>query len=197
MAMTEPSFEPTPVSLLRKLQQRSTTTVDAWGRFVQLYTPLLYMWARRLGADEHEAPDLVQDVFVILAAEMPAFRLDPSQRFRGWLWTVLLNKWRDRARRRAAGPPLADADMLQTLAAPDNVAGFTEEEYRNYLFNRALELMQAELPSDEWLAWHGYIIQGRPAAEVADELGQTVNQVYLAKSRILRRLRVELAGLLD
>jgi RNA polymerase sigma-70 factor (ECF subfamily) len=57
--------------------------------------------------------------------------------------------------------------------------------------------MQAELPAGEWRAWQEYIVQGPPAAAVARELGLTVNQVYLAKSRILRRIRTELEGLLD
>jgi RNA polymerase sigma-70 factor (ECF subfamily) len=162
-----------------------------------LYTPLLFLWARRLGASEHDAPDLVQEVFLVLAREMPHFRHNPAQRFRGWLWTILVNKWRDRARQRAAQPLMADQDELETVAMPNNVEELAEDQYRAYLFARALELMQAELPAGEWRAWQKYIVEGRPADEVARELGMTINQVYLAKSRILRRIRVELEGLLD
>jgi RNA polymerase sigma-70 factor (ECF subfamily) len=190
--------EPTPISLLKKLQQSPASgSQEAWGRFVQLYTPLLFLWARRVGASEQEAPDLVQEVFLVLGQEMPGFRYDPDRRFRGWLWTILRNKWRDRARRRAAVPLIVDADALEMAPVPDHVEEFAEEEYRAYLFARAIELMQAELPPGEWRAWRAYIVQGQPAAEVAQELGLTINQVYLAKSRILRRLRIELEGLLD
>lgn len=194
--MSQANNEPTPVSLLQKLRAApAASTATAWGRFVKLYTPLLFLSARRVGAGEHEAPDLVQEVFLVLAREMPVFRHDSGRRFRGWLWTVLLNKWRDRARQRAAEP--AGADALEGVALPNNVEEFTEAEYRSYLFARAVELMQAELPPTEWRAWQEYMVQGRPAAEVARELGLTINQVYLAKSRMLRRLRTELAGLLD
>jgi RNA polymerase sigma-70 factor (ECF subfamily) len=190
--------DPTSASLLKKLRQPAVPNApDAWRRFVQLYTPLLFHWAHRLGATAEDAADLVQEVFTVLVREMPTFRYDPAQRFRGWLWTILLNKWRDRVRQQAIGPSYADPGAMEAVAAPDNVEEFAEEEYRTYLIGRAMEVMQAELPPQDWHACHEYLIRGRPAAEVARELGLSVNQVYLAKSRILRRLRVELEGLLD
>jgi RNA polymerase sigma-70 factor (ECF subfamily) len=196
--MPEPTGEPTSVSLLKQLQEPATpSSAVAWRRFVKLYTPLLFLWARRLGASEQEAPDLVQEVFLILAREMPRFQQDPALRFRGWLWTVLLNRWRDRVRQLAAQPALLGRSDLNKVAVADNVEEFGEQEYRAYLLARAIELMQTELPEVEWRACREYVVKGRPALEVAAELGLSVNQVYLAKSRILRRLRVELEGFLD
>jgi len=196
--MSDAATDRTSNSLLQQLRQPTTGQAsDAWRRFVQLYTPLLLLWARRLGAESHEAEDLVQDVFTVLVRAMPTFQHDPGQRFRGWLWTILSNRWRDRVRARAAGPVFAGADRLETVAAPDNMDAVADQEYQAYLIARALEIMQTELPDKEWQACRGYMVEGRPAAEVAKELGLSVNQVYLAKSRILRRLREELEGLLD
>ncbi len=196
--MSGAAAEPTPVSLLKKLQEPAPAgSEDAWRRFVKLYTPLLMLWARKVGAGEQVVPDLVQDVFLVLAREMPRFRHNPSQRFRGWLWTVFLNKWRDRLRQQAARPALAGVEHLDTVTCPDNVEALAEDEYRAYLIGRALELMRETLGPTEWRACREYLVQGRPAAAVAGELGLTVNQVYLTASRIRRRLRVELEGLLD
>ncbi len=72
-----------------------------------------------------------------------------------------------------------------------------EAEYREYLVRRALELMQAEFQPTTWKAFWECVTANRPAAEVAGELGLTVDAVYAAKSRVLRRLREELEGLLD
>jgi RNA polymerase sigma-70 factor (ECF subfamily) len=188
---------PTPVSLLEQLQRPSGDAQVAWRRFVQLYTPLLFDWARRTGAPPDEAADLVQEVFQVLARELPAFRYRPGQRFRGWLWTILRNKWRDHLRRLQTAPPQANAAALETVTVPDNVAEMTEEEYRTHLVGRALQLMQAEFAEADWRACWQNVVEGRPAAEVAAALGLTVNQVYLAKSRILHRLRTELKGLFD
>jgi RNA polymerase sigma-70 factor (ECF subfamily) len=153
--------------------------------------------ARRVGAAREDAADLVQDVFAVLLREMPEFRYRPGLRFRGWLLTIVRNKWLNRLNRIRAAPPAAGVAALETVAVPDNVAEMTEEEYRANLVRRALQLMQAEFADADWKACWRNLVEERPAAEVAEELGLTVNQVYLAKSRILHRLRTELEGLLD
>jgi len=86
----------THVSLLERLRQPEAA--DAWERFVQLYTPLLLHWARKLGLPDHDAADLVQDVLLVLVRKLPEFQYQPGRTFRGWMRTVLINKWRDRPR---------------------------------------------------------------------------------------------------
>jgi RNA polymerase sigma-70 factor (ECF subfamily) len=180
-------------SLLERLRQPSEQR--AWERFVQLYTPLLFTWARRLGLPEHDAADLVQDVLVQLVRKLPEFTYDRHQSFRGWLWTVTLNKWREK-RRRPRAPTDGQADLNQ-VADSDPVAAFDEADYRRHVLSRALELMQAEFHPNTWKACWEHVVCGRPAAEVAAELGVSTGAVYVAKSRVLRRLRQELQGLLD
>jgi RNA polymerase sigma-70 factor (ECF subfamily) len=80
---------------------------------------------------------------------------------------------------------------------PDTAQAFWETEYRQMLAARALEIMRAEFEPATWQACWETVVSGRPAAEVASELGLTTNAVYLARSRVLRRLRCELQGLLD
>src|ERR1700681_3549129 len=100
----------TPLSLLERL--RGSNEPAAWERFVQLYTPLLCHWARRLGLQGPEAADLVQDVFTLLVQKLPDFRYDPAKRFRGWLWTVTLNRCRELQRRHPAPVLSTDPDAL-------------------------------------------------------------------------------------
>jgi RNA polymerase sigma-70 factor (ECF subfamily) len=184
----------TPVSLLERLRQSEQQA--AWERFVQLYSPLLCQWARRLGLQGQDAADLVQDVFTVLVEKLPAFRYDPGKRFRGWLWTVTLNKRRER-RRQPAPVPQAAPEVLDELTGPDTGQAIDEEEYRQYLTRRALELMRSEFHPATWKAFWECVVNERSAAEVARELGLSENAVYLAKGRVLRRLRHELDGLLD
>jgi RNA polymerase sigma-70 factor, ECF subfamily len=191
--MRERNMDTTPSSLFERLQQPTERQV-AWSRFVQLYTPFLFDRARRLGLQAQDAADLVQDVFTVLLRELPGFHYDRGRSFRGWLHTVLANKWRESCRRRVvppAGPGVND------LAGPDDVAAFEEAEYRQFLSGRALELMQAEFQPTTWKACWEHVVSGRSAAEVAAELGISEGAVYVAKHRVLRRLRQELDGLLD
>ena len=189
----------TPISLLERLRQPAgqPSANSAWARFVDLYTPLLYYWARRrIGLQAQEAADLVQDVFTLLVQKLPHFNYDRHKSFRGWLRTVMLNKWREN-QRRARIPTVDTGGALPEVAAPDDVQELGEREYRQHLVRRALELMQAEFQPITWQACWEYVVAGKPVAEVAAELGITANAVYLAKSRVLRRLRQELDGLLD
>src|SRR5262245_47431159 len=93
----EPGIHTTPPTLLERLREPGDEA--AWARLVDLYTPLLFHWARRWGETDSDAADLVQEVFVVLVQGLPTFQSDRSGKFRKWLRTVLLNKLRDRKRR--------------------------------------------------------------------------------------------------
>lgn len=182
----------TPESLLVRLRQPEEQA--SWTQFVRLYTPLLYFWTYRLGLQCQDADDLVQEVFVVLVQKLPGFTYDPSKSFRGWLRTVLLNQWRGRQRREVA--TRSAGAWPQDLPAPDPIGAFDEAEYRTYLVGRALRLMQADFEPTTWKACWEYAVRGRPAREVAAELGVSTAVVYSAKCRVLRHLRRELEGLL-
>ena len=187
-----PSSVDTPGSLLDRLHQPGDE--DAWLRFVRLYTPLLFQWAHRMNVPHETAKDLVQDVLVVLVRKLPEFRYDRRMSFRGWLKTVTQNKWRERCRRSKL--PLAkdvDPADVQEPAAE----AFWEEEYRQALVSRALQLMRTDFEPATWQACWEVAVNGRPAAAVAQQLGLTSRAVYLAKSRVLNRLQQDLGGFLD
>jgi RNA polymerase sigma-70 factor (ECF subfamily) len=184
----------TPVSLLEQL--RHSPGEAAWARFVHLYSPLLFGWARQAGLDEGDAGDLVQDVFVVLLKELPRFQHDPALSFRAWLKTVVLNRWRNQVKRQARAPAGRRDDFLADVPAPDESL-FEELEYRRHLLRRALELLRDEFQPATWKAFHEHGMNGRAAQEVAAELRMNVGAVYAAKCRVLGRLREHLRGLLD
>jgi RNA polymerase sigma-70 factor, ECF subfamily len=196
MTASEPkSANATPASLLLRLRRPSETR--AWDTFVDLYTPLIYRWARGAGLREPDAADLVQDVFVLLLVKLPEFRYDRHGSFRAWLRTVTLNKWRENLRRRGIVARQLDDNAAAQLAGPDDGDVFAEEEYRRVIAGRALQLMQAEFSDIVWKAGWAMLTSDRRAADIAAELGVSADAVYTAKYRVLRRLREQLAGLLD
>jgi RNA polymerase sigma-70 factor (ECF subfamily) len=185
----------TPSSLLERL--RHPFDPEAWARFVSLYTPLIYSWGRRIGLQDQDAADLVQEVFVTLLQVLPTFTYDRHKSFRRWLRTITLNKWRNlrkRSDQRVQGGSRSD---LEAVAEPDELAAAWEAEYQQNLARRALCIMQTDFEEKTWKACWETVVGSRPAAEVAAELGLTVGAVHAAKFRVLDRLRQELQGLLD
>jgi RNA polymerase sigma-70 factor (ECF subfamily) len=182
----------TSLSLLERL--RSPSDDAAWRQFVDLYTPLLCQWARRAGLQESDVADLVQDVFTTLVRVLPEFQYDSHKSFRGWLKTVLMNRWRNqRASRRATvvhGP-------LEEIPAPEFPEPLSEAEYRALVVAQAMRIMEGSFEPVTWQTARACLMDGQPAAQVAAEWGISINSVYLARSRVLKKLRQELAGFLD
>jgi RNA polymerase sigma-70 factor (ECF subfamily) len=185
----------TPVSLLERVRDRGER--DAWARFVELYTPLLLHWACASGLQPADAADLVQEVLTTLVQKLPEFQYQQDGSFRRWLKALTLNKWRDRWRRRQARPGEVSLAHGAEPAAPDPAALFEKAEYQQRLVARALEVMQREFHPTTWKACWEHAVSGRSAAGVAAELGISEGAVYVAKSRVLRRLREELRGLIE
>lgn len=188
-------MDSTSESLLLRLRQPDSEV--AWDRFIRLYYPLLHHWATRAGLQPADAADLVQDVLVTLLAKMSEFQYDGRRSFRGWLRTVTLNHWRDRLKRRATKPMPGHAERLDNLANDGEISKLIDREYQQAVAARALQLMRDEFNPKIWKACWEQVVNGRPAADIARELGTTPGAVYAATARVLARLRQELDGLMD
>ena len=183
------------MSLLARLKQPAAE--DGWRRFVDLYTPLLFHWVRGLGVRGADTADVVQEVFTVLVQKLPEFNYDRNGSFRAWLRTVTQNKCHDRLRKIVASNA---AEVTLDVVEPEQqgeAERFAEEEYCTVLAQKGLQLMQNEFDTNTWKACWESVACGRSAADVGRELDMSLNAVYLAKSRVLRRLREELDGLLD
>jgi RNA polymerase sigma-70 factor (ECF subfamily) len=184
----------TPISLLQRLREPGQER--ARERFVDLYTPLLYYWARRRGCQESDAGDFVQEALALLVRKLPEFTYDRYKSFRAWLRAVVHNCWRN-LRRRAEIPVDTQAPDPADLPAPETDDPFWEDEYRQHLVRRALDLMRVDFQPTTWQACWRCVVDGLPAATVARDLGISIGAVYMAKSRVLSRLRIELEGLVE
>ena len=187
-------------TLLERLRAGRT---DAWERLARLYGPTVYVWCRRAGVPEADAADVSQEVLAAVARHLADFRRErPGDSFRGWLWTITRNKVRDHFRRCADRVQAAGGTTAQQLlhqvpedAPPDPEAGPEAEPAG--LYRRALELIQSEFEERTWRAFLMVTVEGRLPADAAAALGTTPGAVYIAKSRVLKRLREEFGDLLE
>jgi len=188
----------TSINLLDRL--REPEAESAWQRFVELYAPLIFYWARQKGLNADDASDVLQDVLATLVTKLAEFQFDPNRRFRGWLRTITVNRVTDMHRRNAIRSWQTELDstaVFNRLTQADSNDLFIESEYRSVVINRALDLLRSEFQPVTWQACWLQIVEGQRAQDVANHLNIPLNSVYLAKSRVLARLQQELEGLLD
>ncbi|MEO2090044.1 MAG: sigma-70 family RNA polymerase sigma factor [Gemmataceae bacterium] len=175
---------------------RAASGAPEWGRFVRLYRPLLEGWALRNGFQPADADELAQEILSTLLTALPGYERRPGSTFRGWLFGVARNAARN-YRRKTAHHALPAADGLSGVAADTPFADMEEQDYLRELSRRALEAVRGDFSEQTMAAFAGTQVAGRPAAEVAAELGMTPGAVYLAVNRVKTRLRAELDGLID
>ena len=185
-----PSTRP---SLLIRL--RDPGDQSAWSQFADLYVPLVHGFARKHGLQEADAADVAQEVLRAVARAAPGLDYDPRKgSFRGWLFTVVRNKLHNfRADRRRHGQGTGDTAAHELLAgqvAPgDDPAALWEQECERQLFTWAAEQVRGQVQPATWQAFWRTAVEGQSGPEVAAALGMSVAAVYLAKSRVMARLR--------
>ena len=192
--------EPSSSLLVRvQAQERS-----AWERLVHLYTPLVCAWCRRAGLQDADALDVGQEVFQAVWQTIASFRRDRAgDTFRGWLRIIVRHKITDHYRRKTvetAARGGSDAlTLLQQQAAPELPEPDPEQDQAeaSLICHRAIDLIQREFTETSWQAFQAVVLKGQKPADVAAMLHMSVNAVYLAKGRILRRLREEFQDLIE
>lgn len=184
----------TSLTLLERLRVQDP---QAWQRLVHLYGPMVFQWCRCCHLPAEDAGDVSQEVFQSVAAHIGAFRRDSAgQSFRGWLWTITRNKIHDYFRRRKDEPAAKGGTtaQMQLQLLPEQVPdGDAEQSANEALIHRALDLIRGEFNERHWQMFWRATMEGHAPKDIAAEFGVTPDAVRMAKSRILRRLREELA----
>lgn len=180
----------TRASLLMRI--RDPRDSAAWAEFVDLYAPLVYRYACKHGLQDADAADLTQDILRSVAKVMPDWHYDAGRgSFRGWLFTLARNRLRDhldRCRRREQGSgDTAMLDVLEQQPAPEE--DWWEQEYQRHLLFRAAEQIRGDFQDTTWQAFWSTTVDGKDARVAASELGLSVAAVYLARSRIMAKLK--------
>jgi RNA polymerase sigma-70 factor (ECF subfamily) len=183
---------PTRASLLVRL--RDPRDEAAWREFIALYGPLVYNYARKQGLQDADAADLSQEVLRTVSTCVGRLEYDPSRgSFRNWLFTVVrrkLSTWRSARgnRLRGSGDPAAQ-QLLEQYPAPAPEEAEWEAEWEDQVFSWACAQIRKEVTDSTWQAFWRTALEGQPTKRVAAELGLTPTAVYLARHRILTRLK--------
>ena len=196
---TSPPPGDTCLSLLERARSNDP---EAWRRLMVLYRPLVLFWCGRGGVRGADADDVAQDVFAAAAAGLSGFRRDqPGGTFRGWLRGITRNQLLMHFRRSGRQPAAeggSDAWLrLQSVADPEADGDPDECAEVGQVYRRAVELVRGEFEERTWQAFWQTVVEGRPPAALASEMGMSPASIRQAKSRVLRRLKQEVGDLLS
>jgi RNA polymerase sigma-70 factor (ECF subfamily) len=175
----------------------------AWSQFVEIYAPLVYGFARKHGLQDADAADLTQDVLQAVSGGIRRLDYDPRRgSFRGWLFTVVRNKLRNfLAAQNRPGRGSGDSDAqrrLQELPAPDDgQSAWWDQEYERHVFAWAAEQVRGAFSEATWQAFWQTAVEGKTGPQTARHLGLSVAAVYLAKGRVMARLKELIRETLD
>ena len=187
-------------SLLLRAQ---TGEEGAWKDLTDLYRPLIIGWLNRQGVPAVDLDDLAQDVLLSVVKHLPAFEHSGRRgAFRSWLRTIVCSRTIDYWRAADAGTPASGGSgataALQQIADPDSDLNRQwDQEHDRYVIRCLLDLVEAEFEPTTRRAFQRLALDGASGAEVAQELGLSVAAAYVAKSRVLQRIRQEAEGLID
>jgi RNA polymerase sigma-70 factor (ECF subfamily) len=191
----------TPSSLLQRIGEGAP---GAYARLVNLYAPVVARWCRRAGLPAADVDDVLQEVFRAVVRTVADFRRDrASGSFHAWLFTITRNKIRDLQRRQGREPAAVGGSDFQrrleqeSAVEDDASTGSGDATDPQSLLRRCLDLVRVEFEEKTWQAFWRAVIDEQETSEIARDLGMSANAVRLAKSRVLRRLRLELRDLIE
>lgn len=202
--MQPDSTIPTRRSLIQRL--RDADDQESWRQFFDTYWKLIYSFAIKLGCTDAEAEEVVQETIISISRKMPDFRYDPQVcSFKGWLMHV--TNWRviDQLRKRdhrlvtkdlRSGDTCTDA-VPAAMADPVNpeLELIWKQEWQKNIMDGALERVRLQVKAQHFQIFYLLMVKRMPAPEVAEILGVSRAQVYLAKHRVGLLVKREVARL--
>jgi RNA polymerase sigma factor (sigma-70 family) len=177
-------------SLLARIRDRDDQA--AWETFVEVYSPLVYGFCRLRNLQASDAADVTQEVLLRVSRAIGSFEYDRRKGlFRDWLAQLVTNEIRRHASRRKISP--VDLDQ-----ADEEAKGETwNEHFQQHVFETALKRCQPHFNKETWCLFERSWLHKLPPETVAAERGVGIERVYVARSRVLKRLRREVAILAE
>ncbi|MEO1527938.1 MAG: sigma-70 family RNA polymerase sigma factor [Planctomycetota bacterium] len=186
----------TSLTLLRRVG--SSDDAEAWERFVDRYTPRIFLWCKQNRLQDSDAADVTQEVLTKLVTAMGRFQYDATRgTFRAWLRTVTTNTIRDIGRKRKTIQlETSERCAFDQFASSDSVNSLTEaieQAHREEILEQAGDAVRRRVQPQTWAAYELTSLESLSAAEAAKRIGIKVSEVYVAKSRVIKLLRETVA----
>lgn len=176
------------------LRVKDPADAASWSNFLAIYRPVVVRMACGRGLQHADADDLAQQVFLSVARAIEDWEPDSQQPpFRAWLTRIARNAIVNALTRRK--PDTADGSTsLQEMLCelPERNDETTQqliEESRREAMRWAADEIRSEFTELTWAMFWQTSIEGESVAEVARQQNKTPGAVYMARFRVMQRLK--------
>jgi len=181
----------TRASLILRL--RDAADMAAWDEFTEIYAPVVFRLAQGRGLQAVDADDLVQEVLAAVARSIANWlEKEDRGKFRAWLFCIARNTAIDfltRRKHRSLVTGRDQAKYLEAIAADEDVSSDFDIEYRREVFRWTSDCVREVVSESTWQAFWLTSVEDRSVHDVAEQLGQSVGSNYIARTRVMKRLR--------
>lgn len=176
------------------LRVKDTADAASWADFLAIYRPVVVRMACGRGLQHADADDLAQQVFLSVARAIEDWEPDAHQPpFRAWLSRISRNAIVNALTRKkpdAAGGSTSVQEMLRALPERDDeTTQQVIEESRREAMRWAAEEIRSEFTKVTWAMFWLSSIEGKSVVEVARTHDKTPGAVYMARFRVMQRLK--------
>ncbi len=197
MPQREPPSDPLTIATTSFLLERLKDPADQeiWRMFTERYRPMIVRTARRLGLGQDDAQDAAQMALMAFFTAYREGKYDPAKgRLRHWLFGIarhwILNTFDKRKHRQVdVAGPADQTDFFARQPADDHMEQIWEQEWRESTLRTCMLQVRTEFDPKTLRAFELFAQEGLSAQQVADQLGMTSNAVFIAKHRVLKRIR--------
>ena len=136
-----------------------------------------------------------------VARSMHSFRYSPARgRFRDWLGTITRRKVNRHLTRKNLGTAgVGGQNSPAAIESPRAIEADAQwsAEFNAQLLRAALDRVRPLFGAGTWNAFTSVWLEDRSAADTASALGVSLEAVYVAKSKVLKRLEKEVLELAE
>jgi RNA polymerase sigma factor (sigma-70 family) len=180
---------------------RDPQDAESWRSFVELYTPPVLRYCRLRGLQDADAADVTQEVMAQVARSMRSFRYSPDRgRFRDWLGTITRRKVNRHLTKKNLGTAgMGGQNSPESIESPRAIEADAQwsAEFNAQILRAALDRVRLLFGAGTWNAFASVWLEDRTAADTASSLGVSLEAVYVAKSKVLKRLEQEVLELAE
>ncbi|GIK16224.1 MAG: hypothetical protein BroJett003_11880 [Planctomycetota bacterium] len=173
-------------TLLQRI--RDPSDYSAWREFDRIYRPKMVGYAVSRGVQPSDAEDIAQQASEGVLRGLANFEHRRMGSFWAWLRIIVERRVQDHFRKRHEIQ--ATSMFLEAQPSDDpSLTALWDWQRRTELLRYCVMRVRNEVAPSTFAAFCALAVEGRCADAVASDLGINISQVYVAKHRVIRRIR--------